>query len=88
MSTLRAWLAERVSVADGAFGAKLQVSEAARDDFAGHESRAGIPGMNRLDILAGTYGTCLEADTECVPAEGVPARWVPAERVPARSGQL
>ncbi|MDQ2813165.1 MAG: hypothetical protein M3Z75_15135 [Actinomycetota bacterium] len=37
MSTLRAALAERVVVADGAMGTMLPTSAAAIDDFAGYE---------------------------------------------------
>jgi methionine synthase I (cobalamin-dependent) len=78
MSTLRAGLAERVAVADGAIGTMLQVGDAACDDFAGRGGCAGFPSLNRLDILAGTHGMCLKADAE----------YVMVRYVTAGSGQL
>ena len=55
MSTLRAVLAERVVVADGAMGTMLQASEASLDDFAGYEGCNEILNVTRPDIVTGVH---------------------------------
>ncbi len=51
MSTLRTALTERVVVADGAIGTMLQASDAALDDFAGHEGCNEILNVTLPDIV-------------------------------------
>jgi 5-methyltetrahydrofolate--homocysteine methyltransferase len=66
MSTLRAVLAERVVVADGAMGTMLQASEATLDDFAGYEGCNEILNVTRPDIVTGVHEAYLEAGADCV----------------------
>jgi 5-methyltetrahydrofolate--homocysteine methyltransferase len=66
MSTLRAALAERVVVADGAMGTMLQASEATIDDFAGYEGCNEILNVTRPDIVSGVHEAYLEAGADCV----------------------
>ena len=51
MSTLRAALAERVVVADGAMGTMLQASDATGEDFAGYEGCNEILNVTRPALL-------------------------------------
>jgi hypothetical protein len=62
MTTLRAAIAKRVVVADGAIGTMLQASDATVDDFAGHEGYNEI----RPDILAGIDQAYPQAGPECL----------------------
>ena len=66
MSTLRAALAERVVVADGAMGTMLQASDATVDDFAGYEGCNEILNVTRPDIVTGIHEAYLEAGADCV----------------------
>src|SRR3974377_570770 len=66
MSTLRAVLAERVVVADGAMGTMLQVSEATVDDFASYEGCNEILNVTRPDIVAGVHEAYLDAGADCL----------------------
>jgi 5-methyltetrahydrofolate--homocysteine methyltransferase len=66
MSTLRAVLAERVVVADGAMGTMLQASEASLDDFAGYEGCNEILNVTRPDIVTGVHEAYLEAGADCL----------------------
>jgi 5-methyltetrahydrofolate--homocysteine methyltransferase len=66
MSALRAVLAERVVVADGAMGTMLQASEATVDDFAGYEGCNEILNVTRPDIVTGVHEAYLDAGAECV----------------------
>jgi len=66
MSTLRAVLAERVVVADGAMGTMLQASEATLDDFAGYEGCNEILNVTRPDIVTGVHEAYLQAGADCV----------------------
>ena len=66
MSTLRAALAERVVVADGAIGTMLQASDATIDDFAGCEGCNEILNVTRPDIVTGIHEAYLEAGADCV----------------------
>jgi 5-methyltetrahydrofolate--homocysteine methyltransferase len=66
MSTLRAVLAERVVVADGAMGTMLQASDATIDDFAGYEGCNEILNVTRPDIVTGVHDAYLEAGADCV----------------------
>src|SRR5271169_2451052 len=66
MSTLRAVLAERVVVADGAMGTMLQASDATVDDFAGYEGCNEILNVTRPDIVTAVHEAYLEAGADCV----------------------
>jgi 5-methyltetrahydrofolate--homocysteine methyltransferase len=66
MSTLRAALAERVVVADGAMGTMLQASDATGEDFAGYEGCNEILNVTRPDIVTGVHHAYLEAGADCV----------------------
>jgi 5-methyltetrahydrofolate--homocysteine methyltransferase len=66
MSELRTALAERVVVADGAMGTMLQASDAAIDDFAGHEGCNEILNVTRPEIVTGIHEAYLEAGADCV----------------------
>src|SRR6516225_996387 len=66
MSTLRAALAERVVVADGAMGTMLQASEATVDDFAGYEGCNEILNVTRPDIVTGVHEAYLDAGADCL----------------------
>src|SRR6516165_3489850 len=66
MSTLRAVLAERVVVADGAMGTMLQASEASVDDFAGYEGCNEILNVTRPDIVTGVHDAYLDAGADCL----------------------
>jgi 5-methyltetrahydrofolate--homocysteine methyltransferase len=66
MSTLRAVLAERVVVADGAMGTMLQASEATIDDFAGYEGCNEILNVTRPDIVTGVHEAYLDAGADCL----------------------
>jgi cobalamin-dependent methionine synthase I len=65
MSMLRAALAERVVVADGAMGTMLQASDATGEDFASYEGRIVLAtvkgdvhdiGKNLVDIILSNNG--------------------------------
>jgi HAD superfamily hydrolase (TIGR01509 family) len=86
MTTLRAALAERVVVADGAIGTMLLVSDATVDDFAGFEGCNEILNLIRPDILARIHEAYLEADAECLTPRGSARR--PAPRSIAQSTSL
>src|SRR5580693_1510895 len=66
MSALRAALAERVVVADGAMGTMLQASDASIDDFAGYEGCNEILNVTRPDIVTAVHEAYLEAGADCV----------------------
>jgi 5-methyltetrahydrofolate--homocysteine methyltransferase len=66
MITLRAALAERVVVADGAMGTMLQASEATIDDFAGYEGCNEILNVTRPDIVTGIHHAYLAAGADCI----------------------
>jgi len=66
MSTLRAALAERVVVADGAIGTMLQASDATIDDFAGHEGCNEILNVTRPDVVTAIHEAYLEAGADCL----------------------
>src|SRR5580704_3740706 len=66
MSALRAALAERVVVADGAMGTMLQASDATVDDFTGYEGCNEILNVTRPDIVTAVHEAYLEAGADCV----------------------
>src|SRR5258708_4704774 len=63
---LRAALAERLVIADGAMGAMLQGSAATLDDFAGHEGCNEILNVTRPDIVRLVHEGYLDAGVDCV----------------------
>src|SRR5499425_583303 len=65
-TALRAALAERVVVADGAMGTMLQASTATLSDFDGHEGCNEILNVTRPDIVRAVYDGYLEAGTDCI----------------------
>jgi 5-methyltetrahydrofolate--homocysteine methyltransferase len=64
--SLRAALAERVVVADGAMGTMLQASSATLSDFDGHEGCNEILNITRPDIVRSVHDGYLEAGVDCV----------------------
>src|ERR1017187_4115760 len=58
---LRAALAERLIIADGAMGSMLQGSPLTIDDFAGHEGCNEILNVTRPDIVRSIHDGYLEA---------------------------
>jgi 5-methyltetrahydrofolate--homocysteine methyltransferase len=63
---LRAALAERVVVADGAMGTMLQASAATLSDFDGHEGCNEILNVTRPDIVRAVHDGYLEAGADCI----------------------
>src|SRR6516164_3115065 len=64
--SLRAALAQRVVVADGAMGTMLQASPATLSDFDGHEGCNEILNVTRPDIVRGVHDGYLAAGVDCV----------------------
>src|SRR5215467_6994005 len=64
--SLRAALAQRVVVADGAMGTMLQASDAALSDFDGHEGCNEILNITRPDIVRAVHDGYLAAGTDCI----------------------
>src|SRR3984957_1206938 len=63
---LSAVLGDRVVVADGAMGTMLQASDAALEDFDGHEGCNEILNVTRPDIVRAVHDGYLEAGVDCV----------------------
>src|SRR6516225_6499929 len=66
VESLRAALAQRVVVADGAMGTMLQASAATLSDFDGHEGCNEILNVTRPDIVRAVHQGYLEAGTDCI----------------------
>jgi len=64
--SLRAALAQRVVVADGAMGTMLQASPATLSDFDGHEGCNEVLNVTRPDIVRGVHDGYLEAGVDCI----------------------
>src|SRR5690348_6773976 len=64
--SLRAALAQRVVVADGAMGTMLQASPATLSDFDGHEGCNEILNITRPDIVRSVHDGYLEAGVDCI----------------------
>jgi 5-methyltetrahydrofolate--homocysteine methyltransferase len=64
--TLRAALAERLVIADGAMGSMLQGCPTTLDDFAGHEGCNEILNVTRPDIVRSIHDGYLEAGVDCI----------------------
>ena len=65
-AALRAALASRVVIADGAMGTMLQASDATLDDFADLEGCNEILNVTRPDIVRMVHRAYLEAGADCV----------------------
>src|SRR5262250_66050 len=65
-TALRAALAERVVVADGAMGTMLQASAATLSDFDGHEGCNEVLNVTRPDIVREVHDGYLEAGVDCI----------------------
>ncbi len=63
---LRAALARRVVVADGAMGTMLQASDATLSDFEGHEGCNEILNVSRPDIVRSIHDGYLAAGVDCI----------------------
>jgi 5-methyltetrahydrofolate--homocysteine methyltransferase len=63
---LRAALAERLVVADGAMGSMLQGCAVTIDDFAGHEGCNEILNVTRPDVVASIHDGYLAAGVDCI----------------------
>ncbi len=66
VAALRAALAERVVIADGAMGTMLQASDASLADFEGHEGCNEVLNVTRPDIVRGVHRAYLAAGADCV----------------------
>src|SRR5499427_10458642 len=64
--SLRAALARRVVVADGAMGTMLQASAATLSDFDGHEGCNEILNVTRPDIVRSIHDGYLDAGVDCL----------------------
>jgi 5-methyltetrahydrofolate--homocysteine methyltransferase len=64
--SLRAALAQRVVVADGAMGTMLQASPATLSDFDGHEGCNEVLNITRPDIVRAVHDGYLEAGVDCI----------------------
>ena len=64
--SLRAAMAERVIIADGAMGSMLQGSDATLDDFAGHEGCNEILNITRPDVVRSVHDGYLAAGADCI----------------------
>src|SRR5215471_16963485 len=64
--SLRAALAQRVVVADGAMGTMLQASPAILSDFDGHEGCNEVLNITRPDIVRSVHDGYLEAGVDCI----------------------
>jgi 5-methyltetrahydrofolate--homocysteine methyltransferase len=65
-ASLRAALAERVVIADGAMGSMLQSSAATLDDFVGYEGCNEILNLTRPDVVREVHDGYLEAGSDCI----------------------
>jgi 5-methyltetrahydrofolate--homocysteine methyltransferase len=63
---LRAAMAERVVVADGAMGTMLQASDATLDDFEGHEGCNEVLNVTRPDVVRSVHERYLEVGVDCI----------------------
>jgi len=63
---LRAALAQRVVLADGAMGSMLQGSAATLDDFAGYEGCNEILNITRPDVVRAVHDGYLDAGVDCI----------------------
>ena len=65
-SALRAALAERIVIADGAMGTMLQASDVAAGDFGGHDGCNEVLNVTRPDVVREVHRAYLTAGADCV----------------------
>jgi 5-methyltetrahydrofolate--homocysteine methyltransferase len=63
---LRAGLAERVLVADGAMGTMLQAAQLTLDDFEGHEGCNEVLNTSRPDVVRAVHEAYLDVGVDCI----------------------
>ena len=66
MTDLRAALADRVLVADGAMGTMLQGFDLSLDDFQGHEGCNEVLNVTRPDVVTAIHDEYLAAGADCI----------------------
>jgi 5-methyltetrahydrofolate--homocysteine methyltransferase len=66
IDALRAALATRVVVADGAMGTMLQAAEPTMSDFEGHEGCNEILNVTRPDIVRDVHAAYLDVGVDCI----------------------
>ncbi|MEJ5946058.1 methionine synthase [Pseudokineococcus basanitobsidens] len=72
---LRAALAERVLVADGAMGTMLQAAAPGLEDFEGHEGCNEVLNATRPDVVAGVHAAYLDVGVDLVETNTFGANW-------------
>src|ERR1700748_758338 len=65
-SSLRAALAERVVIADGAMGSMLQGCPLTLEDFDGHEGCNDVLNVTRPAVVTGIHEAYLAAGADCI----------------------
>ena len=63
---LRAALADRILVADGAMGTMLQGFDLSLDDFQGYEGCNEVLNVTRPDVVTAIHGAYLDAGADCI----------------------
>ena len=72
---LRAALASRVVVCDGAMGTMLQAHDPGLDDFQGHEGCNEILNVSRPDIVASVHHAYFDVGVDCIETNTFGANW-------------
>jgi 5-methyltetrahydrofolate--homocysteine methyltransferase len=72
---LRAALAQRVVVADGAMGTMLQAQDPTLDDFEGHEGCNEVLNVSRPDIVRNVHDEYFRVGVDCVETNTFGANW-------------
>jgi 5-methyltetrahydrofolate--homocysteine methyltransferase len=89
-ATLRAAMAERVVVADGAMGTMLQSHNLTLDDFHGLEGCNEILNVTRPDVVAAVHDAYFAVGVDCVETNTFGANWANLAEydIPERIGEL
>src|SRR4028119_2122228 len=74
-AALRAALASRVVVCDGAMGTMLQAHDPGLEDFQGHEGCNEILNVSRPDIVASVHHAYLDVGVDCIETNTFGANW-------------
>ena len=87
---LRAALAERVVIADGAMGTMLQAHDPTLDDFEGHEGCNEVLNVTRPEVVRGIHRAYLAAGADCVTTNTFGANFgnLGEYGIPERIGEL
>lgn len=64
--SLRAALAERVVIADGAMGTMIQAADPSLDDFQGHEGCNEILNITRPEVIAAIHRQYLQVGVDAI----------------------